>query len=109
MAANVGEVGLSPLRWGPDIRPTDGVINLCILQARNLHDYITLLWHTARGRPAAAAQTTYQRAQQTVTIHTRRDLPVRGDGEIIGQSAVEIRICPQHLPILVPDKKSQET
>jgi YegS/Rv2252/BmrU family lipid kinase len=102
MAANVGEVGLPPLRWGPDIRPTDGVINLCILRARNLRDYIMLLWHAVRGRPAAAAQTTYHRAQETITIRTRKRLPVRGDGEIIGQSAVAICIRPQHLPIIVP-------
>ena len=42
VVANVGTLGQPPFRWGPGIRPDDGRVDVCIVRARTLLDYLTL-------------------------------------------------------------------
>src|SRR5205807_1616439 len=48
--ANVGTLGQSPFRWGPDIRPDDGRLDVCIVRARTALDYLRLAWNVMWGQ-----------------------------------------------------------
>ena len=37
---NVGQVGTTPVRWGPDVRVDDGVISVCPVYARTALDVL---------------------------------------------------------------------
>ena len=50
VVANSGTLGQPPFRWGPDIRPDDGRLDVCIVRARTLLDYLSLAWHVVRGQ-----------------------------------------------------------
>ncbi|MDQ2693901.1 MAG: diacylglycerol kinase family lipid kinase [Pseudomonadota bacterium] len=103
MVANVGTVGAAWLRWGPDIQPDDGRIDICVVRARTLLEYLSLMWYTLLHRHREYKKASYLIARERITIFTKRRLPVRGDGEVIGHGSVEIRIIPRGVRILVPD------
>lgn len=103
MLANVGGIGAGALRWGPDIKPDDGEITVLILRARLLKDYLRLVWHIIRHQHHRSLHIRYLSARRNVEISTRKDLAVRGDGEIVGQSKITIQIIPKALQIIVPD------
>jgi YegS/Rv2252/BmrU family lipid kinase len=103
LAANIGEVGVPPLRWGPAIDPSDGRIDLCIVRAHTVSEYAQMIWKALRGQQDHAPQLSYLHAYQSVTIRADRAVPVRADGEIIGESAVTINILPQALEVIVPE------
>src|SRR5919109_2463487 len=84
LVANGGVLGVSPFRWGPDIQPNDGRIDVCILSARTAIDYPGLAWHLLRGQHKRDRKVRYLSATRSVAISADRPLPVQADGEIIG-------------------------
>jgi YegS/Rv2252/BmrU family lipid kinase len=102
LMANVGAAGLGQMRWGPHVRPDDGAIDVCMVHLPTLADYASFLWHIWLGHPHQAKQITYLQAKQSVDIETPAPLPIRADGEIIGQSTVRFQVQPQALEVIVP-------
>lgn len=102
VVANCGLLGQPPLRWGPDIRPDDGRIDLCIARARSLRDYATLACYVVLGQHKRSPNIRYLTAQDRITIATQRALPVQADGEVIGETPVEVVVVPRTLRVVVP-------
>jgi len=100
--ANSGTMGQPPLRWGPDIRPDDGRIDVCILRARTLLDYLVFGWHVLLGRQQASRHVRYFTAQRSIAVSTSKPLPVQADGEIIGQTPIAARVVPRAVRVVVP-------
>jgi YegS/Rv2252/BmrU family lipid kinase len=103
VVANSGVLGQPPLRWGPDIRPDDGRLDVCIVRARNLVDYLKIFWYVVSGQHHRSPNVRYLGARSSVTIANRRGrLPVQGDGEIIGTTPVTVEVVQQAVAVLVP-------
>lgn len=109
MVANVGELGAADLRWGEDISLDDGTIDICVVHARTLKDYLTLAWCVLRRRHVSSPKLSYYRATQRVRVATKhKQVPVRGDGEIIGYSFVEITLLPHAVKVITPLEPTKE-
>ena len=106
VVANAGMLGQPPFRWGPDIRPDDGRINVCIVGAKSIWNYAHLCWHIARGRHDQSPHIRYLAATRTVSIAAKHPLPVQGDGEIIGETPIQIDLIPAALRVIVPEATS---
>ncbi len=102
LIANGGTFGRPPFRWGPDITPDDGVVNVCIIWAGRLQDYIGMTWHMLTGRQRRSRKIRYLPAREWIVIDADKPLPVQGDGEIIGETPVKVRVVPQVVRIIVP-------
>ncbi len=104
LVANVGTLGQPPFRWAPDIRPDDGFLNLCLIRTQSLWDTCGIAWRILRGhREPDPSRSTY-RIQQKVTIglrNRRHPLPVQADGEIIGETPVEIQLEKSAIRVVV--------
>jgi YegS/Rv2252/BmrU family lipid kinase len=100
--ANSGTLGVSGLRWGPDVRVDDGQIDVCILRARTLLDFVSVAWSVIRGRHGKDRKIHYLTARQAVAVGTDRPLPVQGDGEVIGETPLEVRMVPRAVRVVVP-------
>lgn len=111
VVANSGILGQPPFRWGPDIRPDDGRIDVCIIRARSLWNYITLTWHVILGRHKQDTNVRYLTAERHVIITTKnkQPLPVQADGEIIGETPVEVTVAPKALHVIVGRKVGTPT
>ncbi len=94
LLANSGTLGASELRWGPDVRVDDGRIDVCILRAQTLLDFLSLGWSVLWGRHKEDHHIRYMTAHRTVAVSTDRPLPVQGDGEVIGETPLEVHMVP---------------
>ncbi len=99
--ANAGRLGVGNLHWGPHIQIDDGQLDVCVVNARTMGDYLRLAWNMWREQEAADPATRYLAARDRITITTRRPLPVQGDGEMIGYTPLEIRLVPGALWVVV--------
>src|SRR5262245_1322094 len=100
--ANAGAAGTPPFTWGPGIDPTDGVVDLCVYDARTLADYLRITWRVMTGRHRRDSSTRYFRVRERVTIRSRRPVLVQGDGEILGRTPITLAVEPRALRVLVP-------
>ena len=104
LVANSGMLGQPPFRWGPDIRPDDGVIDVCVVRVRSLVDYARIGWNVVRNRHRQDPGVSYLKARRGVVVATvsPKPLPVQGDGEIIGETPVEVKLVPGAVRVAVP-------
>lgn len=102
LVANGGIMGVSLFRWGQDIHPNDGQLDLCILYARTLLDYLSLFWHFLLRQQRRSGRVRYLKIRDSVTINADDPLPVQGDGEVIGQTPVKVKFIPNAVQVLVP-------
>ncbi len=100
--ANVGTLGQPPFTWGPGIELDDGQIDICVVRARTAMDFLGLAWHVVRGHHERSGSVRYAVATRGVTVATSRPLPVQADGEVIGETPVEVRVVPGAVRVVVP-------
>ena len=102
VVANVGTLGQPPFRWGPDIHLDDGRVEVCVVRARTAADYLRLAWHVLRHQHRLDRGVRYLEARRTVVIESSRPLPVQADGEVIGETPVEVAVVPGAVRVVVP-------
>ncbi len=103
LVANSGILGQPPLVWGPGIRPDDGQLDICVVRARTLLDYLILGWHVLTRQHGRDRRVRYVKSYESVTIETvKTPLPVQADGEIIGETPVTVRLAARAVNIIVP-------
>jgi YegS/Rv2252/BmrU family lipid kinase len=103
LLANSSTFGLPPFWWGPDIRPNDGRIDVCILRARTLFDYAVLAVLVLLLQPHSSRHVRYVAAARSIVVESDRPLPVQADGEIVGQTPIEVRVAAGVLRVIVPE------
>jgi diacylglycerol kinase family enzyme len=107
LIANGGVLGAPPFRWGPNIRPDDGKIDVCIVSARTALDYIGLIWHTLLSQQRRDRNVRYLTAERSIAISADQPLPIQADGEIIGETPIRIEVVPDALKVIVPAPTAQ--
>lgn len=108
LLANSGSLGTSGLRWGPDVRVDDGRIDVCVLRAQTLLNYLSVGWSVLRGRHREDRNIQYLTARRAVAVHADRPLPVQGDGELIGETPLEVQVVPRALRVIVPVSQAKD-
>ncbi len=100
IAANAGIIGFRPIRWGAQVRPDDGEIDLCFVKVNSVAGFFNLLGGLVLRRQEQAEEVACQAARATIEIRSRRRIPVQGDGEPIGYTPVEIAVVPGSLMVM---------
>lgn len=106
LIANGGTLGIPQFRWGPDIYPDDGYLNVCLIYGRTLLDYVGIAWHMLTHRQKRSRKIRYYTAQDSIIVNADDYLPVQADGEIIDEVPLHIEIIPGAVRIIVPDDAS---
>lgn len=99
--ANAGSAGAPPFQWGPGIDPTDGVIDLCVYDARRARDYVKLFWRVLLGRHRRDSSTRFLRVREKARVECDPPALIQGDGEILGRTPLELRVTPDTLRVAV--------
>jgi YegS/Rv2252/BmrU family lipid kinase len=103
MVANSRIIGLKGIQLDPEIHMDDGKLNVCRLYADNLIDFFNLAISILSGRQRQSWKSLCLDALHEVEIRCReKNLPVQGDGDLIGHLPVVIKLCPRAIHILVP-------
>jgi diacylglycerol kinase (ATP) len=109
VVANSGTLGQPPFRWGPDIRPDDGRVDVCVVRAKTLFDYFELFIRVLLGRHRGSPNVRYFAARRSVRISVKKPLPVQADGEIVGETPVEIEVAPGAVRVVSPSLTLNKT
>jgi YegS/Rv2252/BmrU family lipid kinase len=102
LIANGGVLGMPPFRWGLHIRPDDGQIDVCVVSARSLGDYLRVIWQVLIGHRRRTPNIRYYSAERSIIVDADRPLPIQGDGEILGETPVRVQVVPDAVAVVVP-------
>lgn len=102
MVANTSILGLKALRLDQNIRMDDGKLNVCRLYANTVTEYLKLGWSMLRGDQERNWNVLCVEATQEVEIRSRERIPVQGDGELIGQLPVTVKLRPKAIQVVTP-------
>jgi YegS/Rv2252/BmrU family lipid kinase len=102
MVANTSILGIKALQLDPSIRMDDGKLNVCRIYANSLTDYLRLGISMFRGDQKRSWNVLCVEAQEEVEIRARERLPVQGDGDLIGQLPVTVKIRPKAIQVVTP-------
>ena len=103
MLANIGTIGIGDTRWGADIHPNDGVIDICIVRAKTPADYLMTLWQLIRRQPQPDA-IRYLQARKEIVVTANKPIPMRLEDETIERSYVTVKVLPGAVKVIVPQK-----
>ena len=103
LLSNVGTL-TRPLRWGPDIKPDDGRIDINIIRGKHMLDYLLTAYDVLPGGPRRIAHIRRLHASESVVVYADETLRVQGDGDLIGQTPLEARVVPGAIRVLVPQE-----
>ena len=102
LVANSEILGLKSLQLDPGIRMDDGKLNICRIYANTISDYLKLALSMLRGGQKANWNILCVEASEEIEIRCREKLPVQGDGDLIGQLPITVKIRPKAIPIVTP-------
>jgi len=102
MVANTSILGLKALRLDPSIRMDDGKLNVCRIYANTVTEYLKLGLSMLRADQERSWNVLCVEALKEVEIRSRERLPVQGDGELIGQLPVKVKLRPKAIRIVTP-------
>jgi diacylglycerol kinase (ATP) len=109
VVANAKTMGTKPFTWGPEIEPTDGVLNVGVYNVRGVLDWIRLVLRFLTGRHRRDVRARYFQVRERLRIATRHPLPVQGDGEVIGDTPVDVEVAPAILRVVVGPEEAEQT
>jgi diacylglycerol kinase (ATP) len=101
MVANFGSVLSDLLHLGPDIAPDDGMLNVCILSPQTLNDAARVFWKMIT-KDFSADPCMIFRTGRRVRIEATPHNRVQADGELVGDTPVEVEVQPMATTLLVP-------
>ncbi len=104
IALNSGILGYRLLRWGPDISPDDGRLDICFIRARTLFAFFRIIFGMLLKIDPDKNNIEFVTVKDKVLIKSPANLIVQGDGDLIGTTPVEIRLIPAAIKIVVPAK-----
>ena len=102
LVANSGTLGSRPFRWGPDIQPDDGQVDVCLIGPRTLFNFLSMGVHFVLGQHRRSRHVKYLVARRSVRVDTKHPMPVQADGEIVGETPLTVNVVPGAVRVVVP-------
>jgi diacylglycerol kinase (ATP) len=99
--ANAGILGLTPFRLGPRIRPDDGKIEVIAMRGRTRRELMSSGLGMAMGNYSARGLH-YFDAWDEIALETGESCLIRGDGELIGQTPLHLKVVPGAVKVILP-------
>lgn len=99
---NSGALGDPSLRWDPRVELDDGRIDVCVVRARSVLDYLALAVAVVLGRHEEEPGIRHHIAERRVAIDAGSDLPVQADGEFLGEPPVKVAVVAGAVRMVVP-------
>jgi YegS/Rv2252/BmrU family lipid kinase len=91
-----------PFLFGAPDTLVDGQLEVYIVRAQTLGDYVRLIWDLFRRPGRSAAKLVHLTATHTVRIEADRSHLVQADGEVIGHTPVEVQLVRKAIHVIMP-------
>lgn len=100
--ANCDFIGDIPWPRAPEILPDDGRLDVCLVLVPTAGESIRSGIRAMRHRRKPLPNVRWLRARHSVSIDANRTLPVQADGDLIGETPVEVTVLPGAVRVIVP-------
>jgi diacylglycerol kinase (ATP) len=105
VVANSGVLlGMKALQLDPDASLDNGKLSVCRVRLKTIFDYARIGLKMLTQPPEENEELHCMDATREIKIQASRSIPVQGDGELIGNTPVTIRLVPHALHLLLPAK-----
>lgn len=96
-------MGLQPQFDGVEVDANDGRLDMFIVRAQTLPGYLKVLFRFIRPTsPDDDPNLRYVEVHESIQIKSDVPLPVQADGEVLGNTPVEVNLIPHALQVIVP-------
>lgn len=103
MITNEKLMGLQPKIDNVEVNAEDGRLDLFIVRAQGFRDYFDVFTRLVRrSKSEYDSNIRYLPVKNKLVINTLRPVAVQADGEVIGQTPVEIQVVPNAIKVIVP-------
>lgn len=111
MVGNTSLIGLRRMPRHLEIRPDDGAVDVIVARALNLWDWVVVVVNFVLGIKVTNPNFRILTAHQQIRVESLLPLTVQGDGDVIGETPVELRVLPGAVQVIVPggDRNLVET
>jgi YegS/Rv2252/BmrU family lipid kinase len=105
MVANAGSILGGRFSIGPNVKPDDGELDLCLFMPETFGEVLELFWRLLRRdfRPHPRMQFVRGKRFQ---LRCDPAVFVQADGDIVGRTPLEIRVAPMAAEFLVPRQRA---
>jgi YegS/Rv2252/BmrU family lipid kinase len=101
MVANAGAILGGRFSIGPNVRPDDGELDLCLFMPERLGEVFDLSWRLLRKDFRPHPRMMFVRGKKFL-VRSDPSVFVQADGDIVGRTPLEIRVAPMAADFLVP-------
>jgi len=101
MVANAGALLGGRFSIGPDVKPDDGELDLCVFMPERTREVFGLIWRLLRRDFRPHPRMTFARGR-VFRISSDPPVPVQADGDIVGRTPIEITVAPRAAVFLRP-------
>ena len=91
MVANAGSILGGRFALGPDVKPDDGELDLCLFTPAKISEVVSVLWRMLRKNFRPHPRMQFLRGRHFV-ISADPPVSVQADGDIVGRTPIEIRV-----------------
>jgi len=102
VVANSGALGEPTFRWAPEVRMDDGRLNVSVVRARSIVDYLNVAWSVLLRRHEREPAMRFFVVEQEIRIDSDHVLSVQADGEVIGHTPVHVEAVSGAVHVIVP-------
>lgn len=99
-------LGLAALRLDPDASLDSGKLSVCRARLQTVFDYVRMVFKIAVKPDSDVEELNCVDALREVRIEANGRVPVQGDGELIGNTPVTVRLIPHALNVIVPPRRT---
>jgi YegS/Rv2252/BmrU family lipid kinase len=101
LVINCPGIGDPYIRWDEELRIDDGAVDLYVMRARTALDFLHLGWSALLGKERQAPPVIYLQGRERIRISTKPPVPTQGDGDLLGETPLEIEVLPQAVRVVV--------
>jgi diacylglycerol kinase (ATP) len=101
MVANFGAILHDRITFGPGIQSDDGVLDACVYSPRSLGDAMRIMWRLLR-KDFRSDDCVLYRSGRHIRLDTDPRHEVQADGELVGETPLDVVVEPLAAEFLVP-------
>jgi diacylglycerol kinase (ATP) len=100
LVANCAEVIPPLLRFGDDVRPDDGLLDVVVLRADSFAEGVHAFWHFLRREEGPASRIGHVQGRE-IHVETDHPTPVQLDGDLGGTTPITVTVVPGAIRVMV--------
>jgi len=106
MIANTGSILGGRFAIGPNVKPDDGELDLCLYMPQHPREVFAVFWKLLRRDFTPDPLMQFVRGR-SFRLESDVPVPVQADGDIVGETPIEITVAPKAVEFLVPALSSR--